>query len=420
MKYFICILFIFCGLFSYSQEKAVVGYLPTYRFKLADKIDYKKLTHLNICFASLQSNGKLAPIDSLSEIMHYIRQKNENLPIFISLAGGALHPPEALAWKTMLAHPNERLKLVQEIIAFSQQYGFDGIDVDLEWKNVSKGYSEFILLLKKHLKPLQMPLTSALPGTHRYFFISDKAFKAFDWINLMAYDEKGSWRPTDAGQHSSLDFAKKSIDFWVKEVGVPPHKLTLGLPLYGYDFANPKKTKSYGIGEIISKNKANLYRNKDSLLFYNGKDLIQDKIALAFQEKLKGIMLWELGQDTAHWFSMSNLAYQTMQAQKIIVKDSTDKPLSAEELAIIAHNQLKQQLHFELKQKRKQIWVSFPYFNQLKFNLYNNKNQKVKLRSKIKRRKESVLLRLRPLKKGTYRLEIRYKNHTFERQIQRK
>ena len=33
----------------------VVGYLPTYRFHLSDKIEYCKLTHLNLSFANPDS-----------------------------------------------------------------------------------------------------------------------------------------------------------------------------------------------------------------------------------------------------------------------------------------------------------------------------------------------------------------------------
>ena len=37
----------------------IVGYLPTYRFSQNDKIEYCKLTHLNIAFANPETDGTM-------------------------------------------------------------------------------------------------------------------------------------------------------------------------------------------------------------------------------------------------------------------------------------------------------------------------------------------------------------------------
>ena len=43
----------------FSTEARVVGYFPYYRFSLNDKIQYCKVTHLNISFANPQSMEQL-------------------------------------------------------------------------------------------------------------------------------------------------------------------------------------------------------------------------------------------------------------------------------------------------------------------------------------------------------------------------
>ena len=43
----------------FSTEARVVGYFPYYRFSLNDKIQYCKVTHLNIAFANPETDGTI-------------------------------------------------------------------------------------------------------------------------------------------------------------------------------------------------------------------------------------------------------------------------------------------------------------------------------------------------------------------------
>ena len=114
----------------------------------------------------------------------------------------------------------------------------DGVDVDLEWQYVTSGYSNFVINLNTELDKHSKIITAALPGTTKYSNITANALQVFDFIHLMAYDFKGPWKPTDAGQHSSYSHAEQSINFWENSIGVSGKKLTLGVPFYGYDFTN--------------------------------------------------------------------------------------------------------------------------------------------------------------------------------------
>ena len=68
----------------FSKKARVVGYLPTYRFSQNDKIEYCKLTHLNIAFANPESDGTiLLPNNSsgitLENIMSTAKSKNNEI-----------------------------------------------------------------------------------------------------------------------------------------------------------------------------------------------------------------------------------------------------------------------------------------------------------------------------------------------------
>ena len=78
----------------FSTKARVVGYLPYYRFSLNNQIEYCKLTHLNLAFANPQSDGTIifpsSGNNSLSDIINRAKSQNNDIQIYISLAGGAL------------------------------------------------------------------------------------------------------------------------------------------------------------------------------------------------------------------------------------------------------------------------------------------------------------------------------------------
>ena len=146
-------------------------------------------------------------------------------------------------------------------------------------------------------------MTAALPATTRFNNISDETLGLFDLIHIMAYDFTGPWNPTNVGQHSSYSHAVQSIDFWTKTVGVAANKLTLGVPFYGYDFSNFNNVTAFTYSSMVSSNQN--YADVDNVgsKFYNGRPTIKSKVKLA-SEKVGGIMVWELGQDSFGNFSL--------------------------------------------------------------------------------------------------------------------
>ena len=203
-KFFLLILVSLFLETTFGQESLIVGYLPTYRFKTSSEIDFCKLTHVNICFANPNSKGEFLAIDSLTEMMAIIRESNPTIKINLSLAGGALINNQAAYWRKFINIKANRPIIISNILDYIEKYNFDGVDVDLEWGNVTKGYSPFVIALKDSLLKRNKLLTAALPGVKKFKNITEEALEAFDYINIMAYDERGSWSPKNAGPHSSM------------------------------------------------------------------------------------------------------------------------------------------------------------------------------------------------------------------------
>jgi len=297
----------------FSTEARVVGYFPYYRFSLNDKIQYCKVTHLNIAFANPQIDGTIvlpgSSGDLLKNVMDTARSQNSNIKIYISLAGGALSDQVSNTWKNFLSSPQDRPILIDKIVSYVLDNGFDGVDVDLEWNHVTAGYSDFVIELRDALKSKSKGITAAYPSETRYSLITQEALNALDFINLMVYDYTGPWNPSP-GQHSSYDHAKQGINFWKNTVGINPSKLTLGVPFYGYDFQNSTTVKSFTYGSMVDSDVSNSEKDNVGNKYYNGRPTIANKVKLASQN-LSGIMIWELGQDSFSEYSLLETIHKT-------------------------------------------------------------------------------------------------------------
>ena len=297
----------------FSNQARVVGYYTTGSFSLNDKIQYCKLTHLNIAFANPQIDGTMVlpgnSGDLLKNVMDTARSQNSNIKIYIAIGGGYITDEVWNTYKNFLANPQDRPILIDKIVSYVLDNGFDGVDVDLEWKYVTTGYSDFVIELRDALKEQSKGISAAYPSETRYSLITEEALNALDFINLMVYDYTGPWNPSP-GQHSSYNHAKRGIHFWKNKVGINPSKLTLGVPFYGYDFQNSTTVKSFTYGSMVASDVSNSEKDNVGKKYYNGRPTIANKVKLASQN-LSGIMIWRIGADSFSEYSLLETIHKT-------------------------------------------------------------------------------------------------------------
>tara|TARA_X000000950_G_scaffold145935_1_gene180332 strand:- start:1426 stop:2469 length:1044 start_codon:yes stop_codon:yes gene_type:complete len=299
----------------FSDQARVVGYFPTWRFTLTNKVDFCKLTHVNIAFGNPMVDGTIqlsnpSAISNLEQVISTAKLQNSSIQFYISLAGGVLSDQVANTWKTFLASSQDRPKLIDKIIEFVLENKLDGVDVDLEWSHVTQGYSDFVIELKKELSIHGKGMTAAFPSETKFSQISDQALAVFDFINIMVYDYTGSWNPSEPGQHSSFNHAERGINYWKNIIGIAGEKLTLGVPFYGYNFLNSTTVESFTYGSMVASNTSNSERDQVGNKYYNGRPTIASKVKLAAQN-LSGIMIWELGQDSFTEYSLLQTIHKT-------------------------------------------------------------------------------------------------------------
>jgi GH18 family chitinase len=262
-----------------------------------ESIDYSKITHINIAFENpINEQGDLS-FHKQNDIVIAKAHAN-NVKILVSIGGGA-----ASGDKTLLARyfdlltDSKRAGFAARLVSYVTDHGFDGLDVDIEGPSINKDYGAFIRDLSAEFKPKAKSLTAALSQGYGGRIVPDSVFEHLDFVNVMAYDGKGPWRPNDPGQHSSLEFAENNVDYWLKR-GLSASKTVLGVPFYGYGFGQAFRKSPYSYSAIVAA-----YPDADKkdrvgeTVWYNGVATIEAKTRFAIEHKLAGIMIWSLDND---------------------------------------------------------------------------------------------------------------------------
>ena len=281
-----------------TSGKRVIGYLPNWYGSYASwatKVDFSKLTHVNLAFALGDANGNLqlapnADIDAFVSAAHA-----KGVKVFPSLCGGGGDDKIAPFYE-----PGKVDDFVNKIISFTTARKLDGIDVDVEAPNrMGAKYDTFIAKLKAKAAPLGLPVTAAV-AQWMQSGMSDTTLRSFDFINVMSYDATGTW--TGAGDHSSYSQAVSDLNYYAGK-GVAKDKIVLGAPMYGYCWGNCGGVSSAYVlyKDIVAKfpnaPNSDTLTSGGATYWYNGKATMAKKTTLSLG--YGGIMVWELGGDLA-------------------------------------------------------------------------------------------------------------------------
>ena len=279
----------------------VIGYLPSWGNypTTINAVDLTKLTHINIAFANPNASGDLSTSNgTLGNLATVVTAAHaQNVKVLMSI-GGAGAP--GTIYRDLI---NTNLaSFVTKIVQYAVDNNLDGIDVDIEGDVLngttltSTQYENFILALGVGLQAQNKLMTAAL-ATWFAFRVTNLAASKFDFINVMSYDEYGTW--TGPGQHSTYSLAVSDLSYWNSTKAVPTSKLVIGVPFYGYFWGN--SSSSYTFSDVLlyypgSQNLDKVIPSTGGVLYYNGIPTIKQKTVLAI-EQAAGIMIWQLVGD---------------------------------------------------------------------------------------------------------------------------
>ena len=294
------------------QGKKIVGYFPA-RYSLAQDYDAGTpyLTHLLLWFYNPDEEYNFYCDEAQEhEVMQLIKKaKRDNCKVFLSIAGGAVHAGSEYADRyRYLVSPENHDFFAQKLVELAKHYNADGIDLDLEGSMILPGFSEFIVLAKEKLSQNKIELSGAF-NIYGGKKLTDEAVHAFDFINIMAYNESGLFEKK-LRNHSSYFHAQKHLNYWTDTRKVAAEKVILGVPFYGwyneFDLAGELLEKRSISFSYVNKHFHNL-SEKDNLVeietdtrrivfTFNGVDLIAQKTQLS--KNYGGIMIWHIAQDS--------------------------------------------------------------------------------------------------------------------------
>nr|WP_121270236.1 glycosyl hydrolase family 18 protein [Pedobacter schmidteae] len=275
-----------------------VAYFPAYRAVAdIDTTALDDLTHIIFSFLKPKADASLVLDDSKENVKNVVKLiKRHNGKAIIALNG------DNKVYTTLISNPQTRQLLIKNIVTYTLENQFDGVDMDWEYPNATKGNDVTFGIFMKELsaelhswhRTLSMAVTAGIFAGPVKDGINQNAIDACDFVNLMAYDGIGTdaARPKD---HSSYAMAERVLNIWLTEKNLPKQKAVIGLPAYGKNDANVAMSFKDLVKAGADKNGSE-FTVGNATYYYNGFPTIIAKTKLA-KASANGIMFWELGQD---------------------------------------------------------------------------------------------------------------------------
>ena len=208
---------------------------------------------------------------------------------------------------TMANNATSRANFVSNIVAYMVDNNFDGLDID--WEGLSSSgertaHENLMADLRSAIDlegGLGLTLTIGY-GNYNAQWFSNAAVGYADYLQIMAYDDYGTWSSSPFGNHSSFNGATSSISYWVGR-GIAKSKMILGLPCYGYQFASTSggsgTARTYAALVAAEPDlKSSDDVTADGLTLFNNQNIIMQKTQYAMDQGLAGVFFWEMTQDT--------------------------------------------------------------------------------------------------------------------------
>lgn len=194
-----------------------------------------------------------------------------------------------------LANSTSRANLVTNIKDFIDTYGLDGVDIDWEQYKGAVNTAHYSLFLQELQTAfagtdLEISATIGAHDTAKANIFEQHA----DYVQLMTYG-----RVFGDGTQYPLSKLQTTVNDWVS-AGLSEDKLVVGLPAYS---RSPTVTSPNSIPYRTIVADYAPAPSVDSIFvnggyhYFNSLDTIEEKSAWAKKEGLKGVMMWDQGQD---------------------------------------------------------------------------------------------------------------------------
>jgi hypothetical protein len=274
----------------------VVAYLPNYSGSYATwatSIDFTKMTHLNLAFATADSSNAWDMGASDSDVAALVTAAHSHgVLVLASLGGGGGDQTVIAQYKDA----SNVAALVQSLDAFVASHGFDGVDIDIEDpSNLGAGYTTFVDAVVADLRPKGKLVTAAV-AQYLQDGMADATLHEFDLLNVMIY--------------SSYSDSVSAMTYYAQTKSVPSAMLNLGAGFFGTD----PNGNEYSYSDILEADADAWAKDETEVngvsVSYTGVASMQ-KLA-TYSKGYGGIMFWELSEDAPGAHSLYATIQQSM------------------------------------------------------------------------------------------------------------
>lgn len=253
-----------------AAQRKVIGYFPewgvyeAHNYFTPDKINFSQLTHLNYGFAVIE-NGEVVIHDTYKgpDLLRQLDKLTEQNNVTNMVSVGGWNNSEEGVFEEATKTDEGINKLADSMIAFMQQWGFDGIDVDWEYPDSDTeraNFTKLIQTLRSKLDTLGLQsdkyfqLSAAVTTNHNniQYINPEVTAPLLDSVNVMAYDIHGAFDPI-TGHNAPLYANSKDADQKLNVAStmqeysstwhVPKSKLMVGIPFYGRGWGSVAPTE---------------------------------------------------------------------------------------------------------------------------------------------------------------------------------
>lgn len=333
-----------CATTMACSNKILMGYYAYWNSDYkANKIPYSKLTHICHAFVRPNADGSLYVPSGFTEPGLIWRAHSHHKKVLLSVGGA--DPVATQNFKIIANSSTLRTTFLNNLKAFVQAQGYDGVDIDWEFPADATDRTNYSLLMQA-LRPEFDLITIAVNGTD-YFsqWIDFYTVKFYvDYVNVMAYDMHGPWS-NHAGENAPLyqggDPDPISVQTMANYIeytrGVPRDQILMGMPSFGYQYPNAENmydsnvTGAFAmtykeISPLIGNDWTALwdwgssvpylkYDPDAGVISYDDPTSISLKVEYALGYRgYAGVFIWELSQDYVSGSQpLVNAAYTTCQ-----------------------------------------------------------------------------------------------------------
>jgi spore germination protein len=286
-----------------------------------EQVSGNKLEAILPAWYSLNEKGRIEPVDKVT--------KRRELTEFAISHGKDILPMisndfDPVRVSSLLDDSNLTYEQIDQLVFTAKTEGYKGWDIDWEefYEGDKIGFNDFIKILseKSHEKNLILSVTlqakTGKDGQREAIRGQDYETigKYADQVRIMAYDFHGE--DSEPGPVTPLDKYEQVLTYAVSTI--PPEKLVIGLPTYGYDWG---KDKGEGIQYKDAVNRINSFKgsfkrdpvslalvgtylknNQKHTLWFEDKESIEAKIQIARSFGVYQFSFWRLGgEDETMW-----------------------------------------------------------------------------------------------------------------------